>query len=118
MTDKPMRVQLSRRRGWRMPGNTVKVDRSNRTYGNHIRILSGVVSAQEAVSRYGDFCHHALNSAWRAKARADLAGRNIACWCALCPEHKAGRPLGVTCDVCAPCHTDVLLPLVNKGEKP
>jgi len=31
--DKPIRVQLSRKKGWRMPANTVKVDRTTK-WGN------------------------------------------------------------------------------------
>jgi hypothetical protein len=30
---RPQRIQLSRRAGWRMPENTVKVDRTNKTFG-------------------------------------------------------------------------------------
>lgn len=30
MTDRPIRVQISRRKGWRLPPNTVKVDRSTK----------------------------------------------------------------------------------------
>lgn len=33
----PERIQLSRRKGWRMPANTVKVDRTT-IYGNPFRI--------------------------------------------------------------------------------
>lgn len=40
--------------------------------------------------------------------RAALAGSNLACWCHLCPDHADGKPLDVTCAVCAPCHLDVL----------
>ena len=33
----PIRIQLSRRKGWRMPPNTVKVDRTTK-WGNFYRI--------------------------------------------------------------------------------
>lgn len=38
MVEKPRRVQLSRRKGWRMPENTVKVDRTNKKFGNPFTI--------------------------------------------------------------------------------
>ena len=33
---RPVRIQLRRIKGWRMPANTVKVDRTTR-WGNHYR---------------------------------------------------------------------------------
>jgi hypothetical protein len=47
----PKRIQLRRTKGWRMPANTVKVDRSAK-YGNpfrtdmHLDILDVIVSIQ------------------------------------------------------------------------
>jgi uncharacterized protein DUF4326 len=35
MTDRPQRVQLRRTKGWRMPANTVRVDRTTR-WGNPV----------------------------------------------------------------------------------
>jgi hypothetical protein len=46
----PERIQLQRRAGWRMPANTVKVDRSTR-WGNPMRTGPGYTSAQ-AVADY------------------------------------------------------------------
>ncbi|MGE7153115.1 DUF4326 domain-containing protein [Methylorubrum rhodesianum] len=42
-----------------------------------------------------------------------LRGKNLACWCALCPEHAAGKPFGIHCCDCSPCHADVLGGLAN-----
>jgi len=100
----PARIQLQRRAGWRMPDNTVKVDRSTR-WGNPLRPRAGY-SAAEAVADYvlwieGDgaerFCAIAARRPSIHDIRLHLAGRNLACWCA--PE--------------APCHADVLLRLAN-----
>ena len=47
---------------------------------------------------------------------APLRGKNLACWCHLCPihaGHPGGRPLGEHCDDCDPCHVDVLIDLAN-----
>lgn len=44
---------------------------------------------------------------------APLRGKNLACWCALCPRHRDGKPFGEPCADCAPCHTDVLGEIAN-----
>ena len=110
----PQRVQLSRRKGWRMPENTVKVDRSTK-WGNHFVI--GKDPAQ--LAHYADYRRNVdLWTCWpvadaatavRAfremqctktfveRAQRDLRGKNLACWC------KPGEP----------CHADVLLELAN-----
>lgn len=102
---KPMRVQLRRARGWRMPANTVKVDRSTPwgnpfvtgTHGTQgqcvlwfMRLCAGLLTISvdaACVKRQYAFLDY-------AKAhRGDLKGKNLACWC------RAGTP----------CHADVLL---------
>jgi len=121
MTEKskaPHRVQLSRAKGWRMPPNTVKVDRAT-AFGNPFRAgdevppntfwrdgrYFTVSSAQEACIL---FRHWVTGSCPQGYTRArypliiqrrlpELRGKNLACWCALD----------------APCHADVLLELAN-----
>lgn len=44
---------------------------------------------------------------------SDLRHMNLACFCKLCPEHIDGKPLGVVCEACEPCHVDVLLEVAN-----
>lgn len=107
MDKRPQRIQLSRRKGWRMPDNTVKVDRST-AWGNPF--ITGVHGTRaECVDLYvklaaGLLCLTTDNVREQQHARAamvvartDLRGRNLACWC----------PLG------APCHADVLLEIAN-----
>jgi hypothetical protein len=103
----PVRVQLQRRRGWRMPPNTVKVDRSTQ-WGNPLRVGPGY-SAAQAVADYrlwlaGKFIVHSdgldRNAPLPGAIRASLRGKNLACWC----------PLG------QPCHADVLLALANSRD--
>jgi hypothetical protein len=43
----------------------------------------------------------------------ELRGKNLACWCKLCGAHKDGKPFGVECQDCSPCHSDVLGELAN-----
>ena len=90
-----------------MPENSAKVDRSTR-WGNPFKVdEEGVPDAATAVrlfrklladeriagdSRYFPFTADRL--------RADLGGKNLACWC----------PLDGT-----PCHADVLLEMANSS---
>lgn len=83
----PQRIQLSRKKGWRMPPNTVKVDRSTK-WGNPFTAKnSGCV---DPVMRFA--CEVA--PLWNVEP---LRGKNLACWC----------PLDQS------CHADVLLELAN-----
>lgn len=90
-TAHPVRVQLSRKKGWRMPKNTVKVSRPGQ-WGNPFIVGTHGTQA-ECVQMFRDWMPlHFRNSAPRL-----LRGRNLACWCAL------DRP----------CHADVLLEIAN-----
>jgi hypothetical protein len=111
----PKRVQLKRTKGWRMPENTVKVDRTPH-WGNPFvqgevsdaaklgkpvaRELCGVLvrDREHAVELFRQwiFSDSDVAVAWRASA-SPLRGKNLACWC----------PLDGS------CHADVLLKLAN-----
>ena len=43
----------------------------------------------------------------------ELKGKNLGCYCKLCDKHADGKPLGVDCPDCAPCHSDYLLEIAN-----
>ena len=96
---RPIRVQLSRRKGWRMPPNTISVARPHR-WGNphHIGLcpVCGVEHTRsEAVAELrAEFDE---NPMLRAQACTQLGGKNLACWC------KPGDE----------CHADVLLDIAN-----
>jgi hypothetical protein len=113
MSETPRRIQLSRAKGWRMPENTVKVDRSTR-WGNPFtqvdarEIANAKFPQAFVVDCFRDWlagdrqCWLGAESD-RAAAEIlsrlhDLRGKNLACWC------KPGEP----------CHADVLLELANK----
>jgi hypothetical protein len=106
MVDRPQRIQLSRRKGWRMPPNTVSVARPG-PFGNPY-VVGKDGTAAECVELYkrllcGYLCltskatiaaqRWALDNA--AVRISELSGKNLACWC------RAGHP----------CHADVLLEL-------
>lgn len=118
MGERPIRVQLSRRKGWRMPENTVRVARPGR-WGNPYVAWKDV--GQWYVS--SGSCHWPLaeNTKQAAAAlavekfrevitsdiailtiRHELAGKNLACWC----------PLD------QPCHADLLLEIANAEARP
>lgn len=101
------RVQLQRTKGWRMPAETVKVDRST-SWGNPWPVGApgpdGRVApdAQGAVGLFEDMLADAekrLDVGYPdpSTIRNQLGGKNLACWC------RAGYP----------CHADVLLRIAN-----
>ena len=102
---KPFRIQLSRAKGWRMPENTVKVDRSTR-WGNPMRAV-GSYTAEHAVRDFRRWVGLKGRSftfggsktpPTVAEIRRELRGKNLACWC------EPGSP----------CHADVLLEIANR----
>lgn len=118
MTDKPQRVQLSRKKGCRMPENTMSVARPGK-FGNPFKVAecrdAGFRGTDEQIAAR---CVEAFRAwidtpFWRTNWDGDeaeasrntmlagidgLRGKNLACWCALD----------------APCHADVLLELANR----
>ena len=111
----PVRVQLSRKKGWRMPPNTVSVARPGK-FGNPFRVQPGL-TPKESVSGFSawveggalPFVLSALYLPELMERRVALLGRmpslrgkNLACWC----------PLD------QPCHADVLLELANADHLP
>jgi hypothetical protein len=103
----PERIQLSRRKGWRMPPGAKKVDRSTR-WGNPFVVgAPGVPDVATAVARFRhameheDFADATLRAQFsREHVRRQLAGLDLACWC----------PLD------GPCHADVLIDIANARE--
>ena len=104
MANHPHRVQLRRTKGWRMPPNTVKVDRTTR-FGNPFQPgMPGMPDRRTAVELFerafhgGDLTREDPDSPFTEEnIRAALRGKNLACWC---PLDDA-------------CHADVLLKIAN-----
>lgn len=125
----PQRIQLSRARGWRMPANSVKVDRST-PFGNPFALSKGSMSGggerregyfvgdtiklfdtREEAQRVSVAAFEAWMHQWPqhqllAAARHALRGKNLACWCKL---PNSGEP-----DL---CHAAVLLRISNDEPK-
>lgn len=99
----PKRIQRSRKKGWRMPPNTVSVSRPG-GWGNPFYIgMVGVPDAATAVAKYREWIEGCISPSHpipnvTLEALEMLRGKDLACWCALDQ----------------PCHADVLLELANK----
>ncbi len=99
---RPHRVQLRRMKGWRMPPNTVKVDRTT-MWGNRWKVGlwsntlgRRIANVQEAIDLYATLAWPEAHSlAW---VRENLRGKNLACWC----------------EIDEPCHADWLLKVANQ----
>lgn len=136
---RPVRLQLSRRKGfdlqaWSRRVNGLEAQRCTRPteFGNRFRIGSWyreswhglrwvecyaklgvsiegftlINDAQTAVSWYRKYRRE---NPLRGADVERLRGKNLACYCHLCPKHAAaGKPLDEHCPDCAPCHVDVL----------
>lgn len=115
---KPERIQLSRVKGWRMPPNAVKVDRST-LWGNPFQVGDTVKTVdgtfpitdqamaamlfRDLVARDGAFpgrARYGKTFVSIADMQRELRGKSLACWCRL------GTP----------CHGDLLLELANETE--
>ena len=103
----PERIQLRRAKGWRKPDGAVTVARPS-SWGNPFRLDAVVRTDDDVEVTLDRDAMIALYRRWLAerpelveKARAELAGRDLACWC----------PLD------AACHADVLL-RVAAGDEP
>lgn len=128
---KPVRIQLSRRKGWRMPENTVKVTRpgplgnpfvvsekvrpGNRTGGFYI----AVPTVEDAVACFREMLTLEGPTADGLRGMLpSLRGKNPACWCRLCAKHKTGKAFNELCSDCDPCHADTLGELANAEPQP
>jgi hypothetical protein len=124
MTEQPRRIRLSRAKGWRMPANTVKVDRST-MFGNPFpmdvhgragaidrfrRWLTGHMSAREMspCTRSDRWAARNVSLVTVRELLINdlprLKGKHLACWCPLVDEDGNA----------VPCHADVLLELANR----
>jgi len=109
---RPLRIQLSRRKGWRMPPNTVSVARPT-WWGNPYRIgMLGVKDNATAVRKFRKLLRrsqqalaadHTRFQFTTRRIRAYLRGKNLACWC---PLPKPGAA-----DL---CHAAILIEVANR----
>lgn len=120
----PQRVQLRRSPGWRIPSNTVKVDRTTK-WGNpfswrEAQVEWGGTDAEARAAAVDLYCRHIVDGApapaedgghldlheLRCHFFAhvhELRGKNLACWC---PLPEPGEP--------DHCHAAVLMEIANR----
>ena len=96
----PVRVQLSRKSGWKLPPNTVVVSRPSH-WGNPFVVgrdgsRATCVGVKATPAAQNEAHMHAAGHI------GELRGKNLACWC---PANSA-------------CHADVLLRLANNQAHP
>ncbi|MBY0394556.1 MAG: DUF4326 domain-containing protein [Novosphingobium sp.] len=110
---RPIRVQLSRKKGWRMPPNTVSVARPTKWGDPHDWRDWREQWPFALAHPYGceidrdTWCRNMAVDAFEQDIRdgeivlpfEELRGKNLACWCKL-GGHKS-------------CHADILLELAN-----
>ena len=139
---KPIRIQLSRRKGWKMPPNTVVVARGpGRKFWNPYKVgcrymlATGevkTITAKIAVEMFEVWAKVPTGSGKRPyveMVKRELRGKNLACWCPVfrckcgesvdLPDNFGWKQTENTCPVCraiinrTPCHADVLLEIAN-----
>lgn len=86
------RVQMSRRKGWRKPPNTVYVGRPTK-WGNPYKIGKwGMETREEVIRAYKKWLSMQIHEV-DSHFLDPLKGKDLACWC---PLDK-------------PCHADIIL---------
>lgn len=105
----PKRIQLSRQKGWRMPPNTIKVDRTTKwgnpfVVGKHgtrdicVDLFAKMMAGYICISQGPDIDVQRNYRKMVTTDRDELRGKNLACWC---PPTAA-------------CHADILLKIKHK----
>lgn len=94
---KPVRIQLRRIKGWRMPINTVKVSRPTKWGNDFVVGDPGVPDRATACKLFRKALLAGKLKFSVADVHRELPGKNLACWCAD-----------------EPCHATTLLELANK----
>ena len=92
----PSRLQVKRKKGFKLPGDAVYVGRPTR-WGNPFRVGHEAATRAEAVAMFRTW-FEALPAEERDALLEPLRGRDLACWC----------PLD------GPCHAEVLLQHANR----
>ena len=126
----PRRIRLRRIKGWKMPSNAVKVDRTTpfgnpfrpgKNYAFHPDVAFGVETDRDpgvyddeqvvvrecpdlatAVEWFRPWAEAAADM-WESRMD-ELRGKDLACWCRLTDDD--GNPV--------PCHADVWLEIANR----
>ncbi len=96
---KPVRIQMKRIKGWRMPSNTVYVGRPG-ILGNPYLIKT--LGRERTIIAFEELMKLRMKTPDWQRVVQSLTGKNLACWCRLTDE----------------CHADVLLKMANSEITP
>jgi hypothetical protein len=96
---KPQRIQRQRTKGWKKPDTAIYVGRGRGRSGRWGNPFKVGVTRAAAVAQFADWLSRPEQAALVAAARRELAGYDLACWCA--PTEA--------------CHADVWLAIVSGG---
>jgi hypothetical protein len=127
----PQRIQLSRRKGSRMPAGAIKVDRTT-DWGNPFRVGETIGQDDEDLWPYVARLPGVAGDPRRGPLYAPLTSVRItgaqlavdlfSCWFIEQPhlmirafEELPGKSLACWCKIGSPCHADWLLGAVNEG---
>ena len=105
----PVRIQRKRTKGWKMPEGAVYVGRPSR-FGNRFCVdparakdypdyranvdLWDKWPVPDAATAVAAFRKMQCGGVLAADVRIFLRGKDLACWCPLCENHKDGKPFG------------------------
>ena len=107
----PVRVRLSRKKGWKLPPDTVSVARPGR-WGNPFSVAPELAPGTPVGTRYTSMPTVAQAvAAYRRWLGEDPAGQRVA---AQAREQLRGKNLACWCPLDGPCHAEVLLEVANR----
>jgi hypothetical protein len=107
----PTRVRLSRKKGWKLPPDTVSVARPGR-WGNPFSVAPELAQGTPVGTRYTAMPTVAeAVAAYRRWVESDPAGREIA---RQAQRELRGKNLACWCPLDGPCHAEVLLHIANR----
>ena len=109
---KPIRVQLSRKKGARLPPNTVNVARPTKWGNPYVVGIDG--DAAHCIAEYRRMLIGEPMVSWPKDPQAAEAALHFAPGDFDAQEELRGKNLACWCKLSDPCHADVLLELANK----
>jgi hypothetical protein len=93
---KPQRIQVRRKKGWRLPEEAIYVGRPTR-WGNPFKLGEAASTRAGIVALFAEYLEQ-MDDTEREELLAPLRGKSLACWC----------PLD------GPCHADVWMEYANR----
>lgn len=127
----PKRIHLSREKGWRIPANSVRVDRKSKRWGNpfakRIRGGEGGLATMTREMLCDEYRHWLTTPTYLNRTReGEWVQMNMASYpnylgvpfegrpsISEIRSELAGKDLACDCQISQPCHAEVLLEIAN-----